>query len=246
MKLFKYLLSLSLLFALSACITDNTNKNTTSNTTTNISRPIATSTPKPPKEEEEIKNIKEIKEDSYAHLGALSLAQEVVKNELIVYLQELESFNIDEIVRKTYPKLFNVINEQHFRQYLSTMMNSKDIILESYNTHITKIDRVKAFSNGTQFCQVDYNSDAKISLLNENLYKTESSINHLYDVLSHKYGKKNIIFDVQNRTIEIKREEKMIMIKEKDRPWKFIGDNLGYRRIYANILPPEVLSNLDR
>ncbi len=219
MKSLKYILSLSILFTLSACVTN--------------------STPNPPKESNNNKK-------SYAYLGELTPAQEVVKNELIAYLNDLESFNVDAIVNKTYPKLFNVINEQHFREYISTMMNSKDIVVQKYDTNITKIGKVKAFSNGTQFCQVDYDSDAKILLLNNNLYKTETSMNYLYDVLIHKYGKENIIFDVKKRTIEIKKGEKMILIKEKDEPWKFIGDNLNYRRIYSSILPPEVLSNLDR
>ena len=222
MKLLNYILSLSILLIISACVSDTTKTNPN---------------PKP----KEIDHNK-----SYAYLGELTPAQEVIKNELIVYLNDLESFNVDEIVNKTYPKLFNVINEQHFRQYISTMMNSKDIVVQKYDTNITKIGAVKAFSNGTKFCQVDYNSDAQILLLNNNLYKTETSMNYLYDVLIHKYGRENITFDIKKRTIEIKREESMILIKEQDEPWKFIGDNLGYRRIYSSILPPEVLSNLDR
>ena len=218
MKLLKYILSISILFTLSACVMNKTPN---------------------PKERDN-------KKKSYAYLGDLTPVQEVIKNELITYLKELESFNVDEIVNKTYPKLFNVINEQHFREYISTMMNSKDIVVQKYDTNITKIGKVKVFSNGTQFCQVDYDSDAKILLLNNNLYKTETSMNYLYDVLIHKYGRKNITFDIKKRTIEIKREEKMILIKEQNEPWKFIGDNLSYRRIYSNILPPEVLSNLDR
>ena len=222
MKLLKYIFYLYIIFILSACVSNKTTTNP------------------PPKPKERDLN------KSYAYLGELTPAQEVVKNELIAYLNDLESFNVDEIVNKTYPKLFNVINEQHFRQYISTMMNSKDIVVQKYDTNITKIGQLKAFSNGTEFCQVDYDSDAKLLLLNDNLYKTETSMNYLYDVLIHKYGRENITFNIKERTIEIKREEKMILIKEKDEPWKFIGDNLGYRRIYYSILPPEVLNNLDR
>ena len=221
MKILKYILFLSILFAISSCIK-------------NKESPI-------PK-----KVVEEHKKNYYAYLGELTPAQEVVKNELIAYLKELDNFNVNEIVNKTYPKLFNIINKQHFRKYISTMMSSKDIMIEKYDTNITKIGKIKAFSNGTQFCQIDYDSDAKILLLNNNLYKTKTSMNYLYDIFIHKYGEKNIIFDVKKRTIEIKREEKMILIKEKDKPWKFIGDNLRYRRIYSKILPPEVLSNLDK
>ncbi len=183
---------------------------------------------------------------SYTYLGTLSPAQEIVKKELIDYLKDIEAFNVESIVEKTYPKLFQVINEQHFREYISTMMNSKDIMIEHYDTNITHLSKVKTFSNGTQFCQVDYSSNAKLSLLNNNLYKSEESMNYLYDVLIHKYGKKNILFDIKERSISIKREEKLIVIKEQDEPWKFIGDNLNYRRVYADILPREILSNLDK
>ena len=226
MKLLKYILYLYILLTLSACINN---------------KKAPTTIPKKVVEEEDKK-----KEDPYAYLGELTPAQNVIKKELIDYLKDLTSFNVDAIVNKTYPKLFNVINKQRFRKYISTMMSSKDIMIEKYDTNITKIGKVKAFSNGTQFCQVDYDSNAKILLLNRDLYKTETSMNYLYDVLIHKYGRKNITFNVEERTIEIKREEKMILIKEKDKPWKFIGDNLNYRRIYYRILPPEILTNLDR
>ena len=182
---------------------------------------------------------------SYAYLGTLSPEQEIVKKELIDYLKDIETFNVDSIVEKTYPKLFQVINEQHFREYISTMMNSKDIMVQN-DTNITHLSKVKTFSNGTKFCQVDYNSNTKISLLNNNLYKSEESMNYLYDVFIHKYGRKNILFNIKERTITIKREEKLIVIKEQDEPWKFIADNLNYRRVYADILPTEILSNLDK
>ena len=220
MKSLKYILSFSILFLLSSCI---------SNTTTSS-----------PKIEERDHN------NSYAYLGELTPAQEIVKNELIAYLNDLESFNVDAIVNKTYPKLFNVINEQHFREYISTMMNSKDIVVQEYDTNITKIGEVKALSNGIEFCQVDYDSNAKILLLNGNIYNTETSMNYLYDILIHKYGRKNVSFNIKKRTIEIKRGEKMILIKERDKPWKFIGDNLKYRQIYYSVLPPEILNNLDK
>ena len=184
-------------------------------------------------------------EISYLYLGPLSPSQEIVKNELIDYLTQLKTFNTDEIVKKTYTPLFTVINETHFREYISTMMHSKDIMVEKYTTHITKIGKVKAFSNATQFAQVNYTSDAKIIFLNDKLYNDTTSINFLYDVLIHKYGKKNIQIDVDNRSLEITRKEKMIVIKEENEPWKFIGDTLEYRRLYPNILPYEVLTNLE-
>ena len=218
MRLLKYILYIFILFSIYACVVNKT--------------------PSKPKKQEN--------NDSYAYLGELTPAQEVIKKELIEYLKSLESFDVDDIVSKTYDKLFDVINKQHFREYITTMMNSKDIIVQKYDTNITKIGKVKSSSNGTKFCQVSYTSKAKILLLNDQLYKTETSMNYLYDVLIHKYGRENINFDVKKRTIEIKRKENMILIKQKDKPWKFIGDNPEYRRIYPKILAPELLDMLQQ
>ena len=168
-----------------------------------------------------------------------------VEHELLTYLNELEAFNTDAIVRKTYPPLFTVINETHFREYIAAMMHSKDIMVEKYETEVTHVGEVKGFSNGTQFAQVGYRSHAKIIFLNANLYSNTPSINFLYDVLIHKYGKENIQMDVANRSLEITRNEKMVMIKEANQPWMFIGDTKEYRRYYPRILPPEVLNYLD-
>jgi len=168
-----------------------------------------------------------------------------VESALRNYLTLLKNFDTDGIVQKTYPTLFTVINEQHFREYISTMMHSKDIMIEKYETQITDFGHLKAFSNGTKFVQVGYRSTAKIIFLNDNLYNNTNSINFLYDVLIHKYGKENIEMNVANRSLKITRNEKLIMIQHLNQEWQFIGDTPEYRRLYPKILPYEVLSNLE-
>lgn len=183
---------------------------------------------------------------SYAYLGTLTKDQEIVKNELVSYLKQLKNFNTEAIVTKTYPKLFNVIDETHFKEYISIMSNSKDIMVDHYKTHITKIGKVITFSNDTKFAKVQYTSDTKIIFLNPNLYNTETSIDFLYDVLIHKYGKENIEIDVKKRSLRIKKEEKMLVIKEQEKDWKFIGDNTEYRGLYPTILPKEIITILEK
>ena len=158
------------------------------------------------------------------------------------YLNELKIFNTDAIIEMTYPKLFNVINPTHFRDYISVMTTSKDIMVESYDTSIQHIDEITTFSNGTQFSQVNYTSIAKILFINPNLYNTEKSMNYLYDVLIHKYGRENINININERSVQITKAEKLLMIKEQNQEWKFLGDNKEYRRLYPQILPPEILN----
>lgn len=193
------------------------------------------------------KNLDKNKKDtvSYAYLGSLTKDQNIVKDELINYLGLLKNFNTEAIVEKTYPKLFNMIDKIHFREYINIMSNSKDIMVEHYETNITKIGKVTTFSNDTKFSKVEYSSDTKIVFLNPNLYNTENSINFLYDVLIHKYGKENIKINVKKRSLKIKKEEHLLIIKEKGNDWKFIGDNREYRRLYPSILPSEILNILE-
>ena len=141
------------------------------------------------------------------------------------YLNELKIFNTDAIIEMTYPTLFNVINPTHFRDYISVMTTSKDIMVESYDTSIQHIDEITTFSNGTQFSQAEYTSIAKIVFINPNLYNTEKSMNYLYDVLIHKYGRENINININERSVQITKAEKLLMIKEQNQEWKFLGDN---------------------
>lgn len=179
-------------------------------------------------------------------LGALSLKQVEVKQALDSYLNDLSTFNTDSIVDKTYPKLFHVIDLDLFRQYIASMMNSTDIEMKSYESNITKLSPVTTFSNKTEFAQVQYTSKVKIHFLNNTLYDTEEKINALYDAFIHKYGKESINIDVAKRTLNIKKSEKLLIIKEKDTEWKFLGDNSEYRQLYPSFLPQEILQNLDR
>ena len=197
------------------------------------------------------KNLSKSKNDdnksevSYAYLGRLTAKQKVVKSEVINYLNLLKEFDIDAIMEKTYPLLFTVINETHFKQYISAMFNSKDILVEKYDTNITKIGKVTTFSNGTEYAKISYTSKATILFLNDKLYNDETSINFLYDALIHKYGKENVEIDVKKRRLTIQKDEKLLILKERDGDWKFLGNNREYIRLYPTILPKEIYYSLN-
>lgn len=178
---------------------------------------------------------------SSSHLGQLSENQKIVKKALDNYLKELSNFNTDAIVDMTYPKLFYVIDLDLFRQYIASMMNSTDIEMTSYESNVTKISKVTAFSNETKFAQVDFSSIINIRFLNNKMYNSDEKINFLYDALIHKYGTNNIKIDPKERTLSIKKLEKLLVIKEKDSPWTFLGDNSKYRQLYPSFLPSEIL-----
>jgi len=169
----------------------------------------------------------------------------VIEHELNIYLEAMQTFNADLVVDLTYPKLFQVIDLDLFRQYISSMMNSTDIQMSSYTTNVTNISQVKSFSNGTEFAQVEYTSTITLQFLNPLLYETEKKMNYLYDVQIHKYGTENVFIDVEQRLLRVTKPEKLLMIKEKDTQWKFVGDNERYRKHFPNFMPLEILQNIN-
>ena len=178
-----------------------------------------------------------------SRLGTLTLEQIQLKNDLDKYLSQLKSLNAENIIEMTYPKLFIPINKDMFRDYLNTMLISSDIQIKSFHTTITRIGKIKAFSDG-EFAQVDYNSTITIHFINPNLYNTQRKLLILDKILSNKYGRDNIRVDSIGRTITIKKEEKLLAIKEGNQEWRFLGDNREYRRLYPRILPIDILNNI--
>ena len=176
-------------------------------------------------------------------LGTLSIEQIHLKNALDNYLAQLKSLNADNIISMTYPKLFIPINQDMFRDYLNTMLISSDVQVNSFDATITKIGTIKAFSEGT-FSQLNYNSTINISFINPELYNTQRKLLILDKILSNKYGRENIRVDSIGRTITIKKEEKLLAIKDGSGEWKFLGDNQEYRRLYPKILPIDILNNI--
>ncbi len=166
-----------------------------------------------------------------------------LKEELERYLEQLKSLNIEGIIDMTYPKLFIPINKNMFKRYLNTVISSKDITIESFDVNITDIGEIQSFSNG-KFATVEYRSIIKLAFINPNLYSDELSMRVLNDTLTDKYGSDNIKIDAKNREIVIKRDEKLLAIKEQDSDWKFIGDNREYRRLYPQIIPLDILSQI--
>ncbi len=177
-------------------------------------------------------------------LGRLTLEQIHLKNALDKYLAQLKSLNAENIIEMTYPKLFVPINKDMFRDYLNTMLISSDIHINSFDAIITNIDEIKPFSEG-EFAKVDYNSTITIEFINPELYNTQRKLLILDKILSNKYGRENIRVDSIGRTITIKKEEKLLAIKNNSSEWKFLGDNAEYRRLYPRILPLDILNNIN-
>jgi hypothetical protein len=213
----RYFILLSLLLFSTACVADKKPKKMENNSTTN----------------------------PYAYLEPLDKEQKNLLQELIDYTTALKLFDTDTIIEKTYSNLFNYIDQTHFREYISTMMNSKDIVVKEYDAHINKISKVVTFTDKTQLAKVTYTSTTKIVLLNDKLYNTERSMNFLYDVLIHKYGQKNIQIDLKKRAISIKKREYLLMINDKGEGWKFLGNNAEYQKLYPSILPVEINNYLE-
>jgi hypothetical protein len=123
------------------------------------------------------------------------------------------------------------------------MANSSNLKITSFNTKISKIGKIAPFSDGT-FTNIAYISLIKVQFINPTLYNTELSLNTLHSILAKKYGQKNIYVDKKRREIHIKKQEKMLAIKEKGGEWKFLGDNPAYRNLYPYFLPQDILDRI--
>jgi hypothetical protein len=163
---------------------------------------------------------------------------------LELYLQQLKSLNANNIISMTYPKFFIVFSKSLYKNQILTMTKSSNIEIQDFSAKITKIDKIKKFSEG-EFAQVGYTSTVKVHLKNGRLYDTELSINTLFSILVRKYGRENIHVDTKTRVVTIKKQEKMLGIKENHTNWKFIGDNQTYReRYYPSFLPYDILDKI--
>jgi len=197
---------------------------------------------KTPKKEE-VAPIKKVPKKEIYPIKLNEKQKEVYKA-LQLYLNQLKSLDADGIIAMTYPKFFTVFSKNIYRNQILTMANSSNIDIVDFSAKITKIGKVKEFSNG-KFTQVGYTSTIKVYLKNSRLYNTELSINTLYSILVRKYGRKSIHVDTKARVVTITKNEKLLAIKENSNDWKFIGDNPTYRELYyPNFLPYEILNQI--
>lgn len=202
---------------------------------------------KEPKKETAISNelntTTEVSPSYDGSLGTLTLEQIQLKASADNYFLQLQSLNADNIISMTYPRLFIPINKDMFRDYLNTMLISSDVQVNSFDSIITSIGTVMPFSEGT-FSQIDYNSTINISFINPELYNTQRKLLILDKILANKYGRENIKVDSIGRNITIKKEEKLLAIKDTSQVWRFLGDNPEYRRLYPRILPIDILNSI--
>jgi len=166
-----------------------------------------------------------------------------IRTSLERYLSQLKSLNTENIIAMTYPKLFTVTSQYLFRGSLYTMANSSNLKITSFDTRISKIGKTQPFSDGN-FTNISYISLIKVQFINPTLYNTDLSLNTLHSILAKKYGQNNIYVDKKRREIHIKKQEKMLAIKEKGGEWKFLGDNPAYRDLYPLFLPQDILDRI--
>jgi len=197
------------------------------------------------KKEETNSSIENIKVKTEAESKIEIKEKNVFEKKLNLYLEAMQSFNIDLIINMTYPKLFTVIDQELFRQYMSSMLNSKDVKMTAFTTNTPQIAPIRRFSNGTEFTQIDYNSTITLQFINPNLYGSREQMNYLYDVSIHKFGVKNVSIDLNKRTLKVTKPEKLLAIKEEGAQWKFLGNDARYRKYFPNFMPIEILQNLE-
>ncbi len=194
-------------------------------------------------EKESKKEPKKVDSNTTIETTKYTEKQLEVKEYFELYLNQLEGLDTEGIISMTYPQLFIPINKALFKQYVNTLLTSSHIAVESFDANITDIGTVQSYSQG-EFVHLRYYSTIRLAFINPELYNNELSIKVLKDVLSSKYGKENITVEPENRTIIIRKEEKLLGIKENEKEWKFIGDNQEYRRLYPRILPMDILSQI--
>jgi DNA-binding protein Fis len=198
---------------------------------------------KPKKEVTEELNTTNVVTTVDTNIETLTLKQTQLKSALDNYFAQLNSLNADNIISMTYPRLFIPIKQDMFRDYLNTMLISSDVKVNSFDSTIVEIGTIKPFSEG-EFAQINYNSTININFINPELYNTQRKLLILDKILSNKYGRENIRVDSIGRTITIKKEEKLLAIKDTSQEWKFLGDNEEYRRLYPRILPIDILNSI--
>ena len=236
----KNALLLFLLISFTACnSTKEITKEETNSSLKNTKIPKATQNPKTTQTQKSTQNIKSIKSKIYIKKKTL------FQKKLALYLEALQTFNTDVIVNMTYPRLFSVIDPKLFGQYMNSMINSTDIQMISYTTTPSKVSPIRRFSNGTEFAQINYQSTISLQFLNPNLYSSREQMNYLYDVSIHKFGVENVSIDINKRILKVTKPERLLAIKEQNSQWKFLGDDVRYRKYFPRFMPPEILQNLE-
>jgi len=167
-----------------------------------------------------------------------------LKSDFERYLENLRTLNSYGIIDMTYEGLFKPINRELFVHFINAILDSPEISIESFDANITNIGDIREYEKG-KFANLDYRSVIKLNFVNPNLYSDELSLRVLKDVLEKKYGRENIQVDKDTRSVVIKKDEKLLAIKDNNSSsWKFIGDNDEYRKLYPEALPPELLELL--
>ena len=198
---------------------------------------------KEPKKEPQPEPKKEVSKKEVSSPLKLNKKQKIVYDALTLYIEQLKSLDADNIISMTYPKLFLAFSQDTYKNYIYTMANSSYLEIQSFEANITEIGEIQPFSEGN-FSQVSYKSVIKIHFTHPDLYNTKLSLNTLYSILARKYEQKNIFVNVETRIITIRKQEKMLAIKENNHDWKFLGDNPTYREFYPNFLPSDILEKI--
>ncbi|MFK7951114.1 MAG: hypothetical protein AB8G11_26270 [Saprospiraceae bacterium] len=172
----------------------------------------------------------------FSAIGFQATAQELkeeIRKATEEYIEINQKLDVDGIMEKVYPKIFDIVPKEAFKQQYKQLFESEEMLVGFGSFFITDILDKTVKYKGETFGIVRYKFDMTMK------FKDNSADEYILAAFNEQYGEDKVSYDKETSTFSLNMDSEMFAIKS-DGKWYFLENKPELEAIIGQLIPDEV------
>lgn len=159
--------------------------------------------------------------------------KEEIRTATEAYIKLNQTLDVDGIMEKVYPKIFNIVPKEAFKQQYKQLFESEEMEVGFGNFEITEILDKTVEHGGETFGVVRYNFEMTMK------FADNSADEYVLAAFNEEYGEDKVTYDKTTSTFALDIDSEMFAIKLNEN-WYFLENKPELEVILGQLIPEEV------
>lgn len=172
----------------------------------------------------------------FSAIGFQATAQELkeeIRKATEEYIEINQKLDVDGIMEKVYPKIFDIVPKEAFKQQYKQLFESEEMLVGFGSFFITDILDKTVKYKGETFGIVRYKFDMTMK------FKDNSADEYILAAFNEQYGEDKVSYDKETSTFSLNMDSETFAIKS-DGKWYFLENKPELETIIGQLIPDEV------
>ncbi|GAB5466200.1 MAG: hypothetical protein Kapaf2KO_16360 [Candidatus Kapaibacteriales bacterium] len=175
-----------------------------------------------------------------------------IKQEASDYFQLNKEMNIDKVLSRIYPKLYDYVEKDMMKEQFESMLNGEEVKARFGDSDVLSVTECASL-NDIKYSLIDYklelfmmfpqNMQGDSTLTPEEI---DQRTNYMVDILSAQYGEGNVTYSKTTKEYRILSENEMFAINNSQYgpDWYFLENDPSIINMFPDIIPNPIIARL--